>query len=693
MKHYEERVYAGVLGKVIGVYMGRPFEGWHKTKLEAKWGTVSGYVNEDVNKALVVADDDISGTLTFIRALEDSGLYKDTPEAFFGDTWLNYIVENKTILWWGGLGCSTEHTAFLRLKEGVQSPASGSSALNGRTVAEQIGAQIFIDAFGMVAPGRPELAAELARKSARVSHDGEAVEAAVVVAGMVSAAFVEPRMSRLLDIGLNLIPKACLTAQVHRDVRAWCRQDGDWRKTFDRIERKYGYQTYGGNCHVIPNHALMVMAWCYAPEDFYESQRIINTAGWDTDCNAANVGAVMGVKVGLSGINARYNFQGPFADRILLPTAEGTRSTTDCLVEALRIARIGRKVMGWQALAAPKGGAWHHFEMPRALHGYMAETQPALCRGTATVANVAAPSRSGKRGMRIRFEVDAVRVARVSTPVLARPVDGGYNVMSTPRLYSGMTVKLSAAAGATSGRAKARLFVRYLTGEQFAEAAVVYGAPVDVRAGKAFSLSLTVPDTKGRAVLDLGIEIAATEAAVGDVVVDRVEFSGRPQVKFLDTLSLHGWISSADHTRGGFSDDRGAITYGGKNKERGVLVTGTTDWRDYTFEARVKIHLAEKGGILVRYQGLERYLALVWSRGDKLQLIERYYGDTVLGEAPCKWTLDELHALKVVCRGRKVTAYCDGRKVLEGTDLRLGCGGAGLLFEKGLVGFNRIQVR
>ena len=25
---YEERVYAGVLGKIIGVYLGRPFENW-----------------------------------------------------------------------------------------------------------------------------------------------------------------------------------------------------------------------------------------------------------------------------------------------------------------------------------------------------------------------------------------------------------------------------------------------------------------------------------------------------------------------------------------------------------------------------------------------------------------------------------------------------------------------------------------
>ena len=32
-KDYDERVYAGVLGKVIGVYAGKPFEGWSYEKI------------------------------------------------------------------------------------------------------------------------------------------------------------------------------------------------------------------------------------------------------------------------------------------------------------------------------------------------------------------------------------------------------------------------------------------------------------------------------------------------------------------------------------------------------------------------------------------------------------------------------------------------------------------------------------
>jgi hypothetical protein len=67
-----------------------------------------------------------------------------------GQTWLNYLIEEKTILWWGGMGNSTEHTAYLRLKNGIPAPHSGSIATNGKIVAEQIGSQIFIDGWAMI---------------------------------------------------------------------------------------------------------------------------------------------------------------------------------------------------------------------------------------------------------------------------------------------------------------------------------------------------------------------------------------------------------------------------------------------------------------------------------------------------------------------------------------------------------------
>jgi hypothetical protein len=108
---YLERVYAGVLGKIIGVYLGRPFEGWNYRDLVKRFGEVKYYVHDELKKPLIVADDDITGTFTFIRALEDYASGKAITSEQIGQTWMNYIIENKTILWWGGMGMSTEHTA------------------------------------------------------------------------------------------------------------------------------------------------------------------------------------------------------------------------------------------------------------------------------------------------------------------------------------------------------------------------------------------------------------------------------------------------------------------------------------------------------------------------------------------------------------------------------------------------------
>src|SRR6185369_16191343 len=134
---YTEKVYAGILGKIIGVYLGRPFEGWTYDQIMANLGEIKYYVNDRLdlplrNHQLIVTDDDISGTFTFLRAMPDYGNSMGLTPTQIGQTWLHYIIENRTILWWGGLGNSTEHTAFLRLKDGIPAPRSGSIALNGK---------------------------------------------------------------------------------------------------------------------------------------------------------------------------------------------------------------------------------------------------------------------------------------------------------------------------------------------------------------------------------------------------------------------------------------------------------------------------------------------------------------------------------------------------------------------------------
>ncbi len=115
IRQYKNDIYAGVLGKIIGVYLGRPVEGWTYEKIREHFGEIYYYKNHKTGAPLIVPDDDISGTFVFFRALEDNDYDADLSAEAIGDAWLIYLVEDETVLWWGGLCWSTELRAYLRL--------------------------------------------------------------------------------------------------------------------------------------------------------------------------------------------------------------------------------------------------------------------------------------------------------------------------------------------------------------------------------------------------------------------------------------------------------------------------------------------------------------------------------------------------------------------------------------------------
>ena len=347
---YLERVYAGVLGKLIGVYVGRPFEGWTHQRILKKLGQIRYYVHEQADSPLVVTDDDVSGTFVFIRALEEHGVTADLSAENIGKTWLNNTIEKKSIFWWGGRGVSTEHTAFLNLKHGIKAPASGSIATNGKTVAEQIGAQIFIDGWAMTAPGNPPLAAKLAEAAGSVSHDGDSVHAAKLWAAMEAEAFVSKDVDHLLDVGLKYVPASSLVTKLVTDIRDWAKTDQDWERTRQRIEDTYGYSKFPGNCHIIPNHGLMIMALLYGGHDFHTAMHIINTSGWDTDCNSGNIGCLVAIMHGLSAFEGGPDWRGPLADRALISSADGGYSMNNAARLAYDVANFGLQLAGKAAL-------------------------------------------------------------------------------------------------------------------------------------------------------------------------------------------------------------------------------------------------------------------------------------------------------------------------------------------------------
>ena len=667
---YEKRVYAGVLGKIIGVYLGRPFEQWSHERIMAELGEIRGYVHEKLNVPLVVSDDDISGTFGFFRALTDRGCPPGLTSAQIGETWLNYIIENKTILWWGGIGFSTEHTAWCRLASGVSAPASGSIALNGSTVAEQIGSQIFIDAWGLANPGDPERAADFARRAASVSHDGLAIHGAQVVAAMVAAAFIEPDVDQLISLALDQIPDGSLIKTMAGDIRAWhASYPDDWKHTLANIQETYGYSRYGGGCHIVPNHALIHLALRHSGGNFHEAQMIVNTAGWDTDCNAGNVGCILGVAGGLPGLDGGPDWRGPVADRMLLPTAEGGATITDALRESFSITNAARKLRGIEPVS-PKRGARFHFSIPGSVQGFLSENPKAL--GLENPDGALACRVLDPGGIRRAFTATFTPKENFSA--------GSYAMSACPTLHPGQTVEARwVSPDANPGPIEVRMMLK--TYDRDLDLRPVEGPGIILQPGSDENISWTIPDTGGFPVAGIGFEIL--RGGSGTLLLDSLGWSGAPTTSLMPSKAGNIWSHAWVRTMEGCSAYDNTTIAMHHPRPGGFLLQGSRDWCDYAFRARVEIRLAESFGLVICAQGLRRHYSLRIDPGGRARIVKECDGETTLAEAVCPWILGRPRDFQISARGDLIRAFVDGVLLLEARDSSLAGGAVGFLLDQG----------
>lgn len=692
---YYQRVYAGVLGKLIGVYLGRPFEGWTYQRIMQELGPINYYVHDQFNRPLVVTDDDVAGTFTFIRALEDYALPPDLTAEQLGQCWLNYIIDKRTILWWGGHGNSTEHTAWLNLKNGIPAPLSGAIATNGKTIAEQIGAQIFIDGWALVAPGQPLLAASLAQKAASVSHDGESVYAAMLWAAMEAQAFICQDIEQLIATGLSVIPADCDIARVIADVCRWRKEDNDWHRTRQRIEEQYGYQKYPSNCHVIPNHAIMIMAILYAPHDFQQAQMIINTSGWDTDCNAGNVGCLSGIMLGLQGIDAGPDWRGPLADRMLISSADGEFSINNAVRVTDYLVALGHKIAGQEPPAAPKEGAQYHFSLPGSVQGFRW-----LAEESSTSVGISNEQYAGKHYLSLRYANLATdRQCCVTTQTFAPPeiVEmHSYELMATPLIYSGQHLQARVLmpeenAGAVAVRLCYRVY------DENSQLQTCYGEAQRLQPGSDVTLSMIIPDNHGQPIGEVGVSLAAVDGSVsGRVLVDFLRWDGTPTLTLTkpegeSDFWWRSWVNGVDLISRHYpSRFRISKEYG-----EGIVSHGTRQWSDYRVQSQITLHLGDYGGLAFRIQGMRRYYALRITREEKIQLIRvRDDSVTVLAEQRLKDVYERDITFDVVIEGSTITATVDGitLRAEDASTQRLADGAVGLVICAGALSTAAIQI-
>ncbi|MBK8023707.1 MAG: ADP-ribosylglycohydrolase family protein [Chloroflexi bacterium] len=431
---YADRVYAGWLGKCIGVRFGAPLENWTYEEIRDNLGELTGYVAEDHGK-IFKPDDDTSVPMILLDALENYGARPDITAADFGEALLNAVGCEHGSFWWGGYGISSEHTAYLNLLHGIPAPRSGSIAQNGRALSEQIGGQIFSDVWGLLLPNNPRAAADLSERASSVSHDGMGLHGARFIAAAVSAAFSERDPHRLIETALEQVPSGSDYDLVMRTLLAFhAAHPDDWHQAFAFLKAEFGYQHYEGMVPIIPNAGVVALGLLYGEGDFSRAIQIANMAGWDTDCNVGNVGAIMGVAVGVEGIEARW--REPMNDLLIAASVTGTRNLLTIPGCAVRMVRLGQRLDGQSVVPpAPR----YHFTYPGSTANFQAwgdKGRPIHLLQTHV--DGAPVLRTAIRKLNKKGEI------RIFTRTYYRPRElssNYYGASFTPLLYPGQTVR------------------------------------------------------------------------------------------------------------------------------------------------------------------------------------------------------------------------------------------------------------
>lgn len=296
------------LGRAVGCLLGKPIEGIRSDELIPFLKESDNYpmcryiissdITEDTYKKYkfwfrdkpyadtvdgMPVDDDTNYVVLAQKIIDDYGRDFDSDDV--ADAWLKYQSVHSYF--------TAERIAYVNFINCIKPPAS---AIYKNVCREWIGAQIRGDYFGYINPGDPETAAEMAYNDARISHVKNGIYGEMFVSAMISCAAVTENIEDIILGGLAQIPSTSRLYESVMKIIADYKNGKSYDECYDYIHSVYDEHTDHGWCHTISNALIVVAALLYGEGDFGRSICCAVGMAFDTDCNGATVGSVLGMR-------------------------------------------------------------------------------------------------------------------------------------------------------------------------------------------------------------------------------------------------------------------------------------------------------------------------------------------------------------------------------------------------------------
>jgi len=305
-KELNDKISAFWLGQLVGNYYGLPFENKYVDEpvpflvnrvytykddesIVLNRNDWRGFIPVFMNAVEgAFADDDTDIEFITLHAVEKYGLDLSYPE--ITDMWKKHI--NRRI--W-----VANQTARSLMSKGLVAPETGRKENNRNWF--QIDPQLVNEIWSAFYPGMIKKAGERALWGARITNDDWGTHPTIAYGVMISAAFFEKDVEKLVQLAIDAIPNEGPFAEGIRDVVKWHKENDNWRDTRNMIHDKYyrykkgSYEAPVSVVSSLNNGLCGIMAILYGEGDFMKTVGIAVSAGYDCDNQAATCAGLIGV--------------------------------------------------------------------------------------------------------------------------------------------------------------------------------------------------------------------------------------------------------------------------------------------------------------------------------------------------------------------------------------------------------------
>jgi ADP-ribosylglycohydrolase len=325
VKQYEDAVYASWIGQIIGNTYGLGYE----FKFIDEPGPDMfpygySFTLQDLKKHNgAYSDDDTDIEYMYLIQMENNGIeptYKQLAEA-----WKKHVKER---VWFAN------RMAVNLMHAGHFPPVTGSIGFNSEWF--QIDPQLVNEIWAVTSPGMLDYAVDKSEFAARITSDSFGLEPTLHYAAMYSSAFFEKDVNKLIDIGLEQLPKDSRFVKIVEHVKSLYRQyPNDWENAREIVKQNYfiidDYNRHSwAAVDANLNGALGIMALLYGQGDFQKTLDYSCAFGMDADNQAATMCGLLGIVNGFDSIPNGLMFpfeniewEKPFNDSYKMITREG----------------------------------------------------------------------------------------------------------------------------------------------------------------------------------------------------------------------------------------------------------------------------------------------------------------------------------------------------------------------------------